>query len=268
MAGHASTGGTDIDDNEEWELVSEPEYSDVNDKPTSSTYMEFQLKSKLLRLDYSFKFQSLARSTSGLRHIGPKETNMLHPQEQSPLFRLPAEIRLHIYELVFRVPQKGQGVVLRRLCAGEHCNHPRSVLTSLLSCRRFLDEAEEIFYSMNRLFVEKAFWASIGPRRRDAITRITVAESIHSLPNAPNLKSLYIVRRLSVKYINPHWWAAMAPQLIAEIEKMESLEEIKIFTPNAKDLNEHEIARQRRLNEIDRRICGAVKSARAPVGTA
>ncbi|KAK4891301.1 hypothetical protein LTR27_010104 [Elasticomyces elasticus] len=102
-------------------------------------------------------------------------TNASESQEQSPLFQLPAELRLVIYELVLVLPS---GYCRRRAGDDRHrmscvpdqdkkvtivdpkystkvwtTSNSYSVLTILQTCRRVRDEAQKIFYTFNHLRV-------------------------------------------------------------------------------------------------------------------
>lgn len=266
MQHQAHSNANSIDESEDWEALSQPKAHEADHDSGNNRYIHFQLNSRFGRLSYLARLgtaetENMAGSTSEFVE-GPT-----HQQEHSPLFRIPAEIRLHIYELLFRIPTGDQGVKLRR--GGHSHSHPMSVLALILTCRRLKDEAEELFYGTNRIFVDDTdILGSLGRRRRDAMTSVAVpAQSagallarLQDVQQLSNLQSLHIIRTLSVKYIDPRSWAVMAPQIMAEIKKMKALKEVKFITPEAKDLTEHELASQSRLSEIDARIRNAVQS--------
>ena len=84
---------------------------------------------------------------------------LMHPQKQCPLFRLPAELRNQIFELVLSVSNNfrpgsdmqdlGGVVVMNRDCVCREGSH--SVLALLQTCSRIFAEAECIFYSTNHI---------------------------------------------------------------------------------------------------------------------
>lgn len=267
MAPYATSNEIVMDEDQDWEIISTPEepHSGIN------PYLHFQLDSWLGR------FSLTVHSTTSQTYHEPQppaekqqETPepFVHEQQQSPLFKLPAELRLHIYSLLFRIPTDGPGV--RVLKSNDH----ESVLTSLLACRRFRNEAEALFYQINRMIVhDSEILPSLGDRRRAAITKMTLpARSASSLlallqhlpDRVPNLKSLHAVRSTSIKYIDHREWAVMAPQVISEIERMEALEEVKFITPETGELSEHDITREQKLFQIDERICRAVRRLPCP----
>ncbi|KJX97740.1 hypothetical protein TI39_contig468g00019 [Zymoseptoria brevis] len=96
----------------------------------------------------------------------------INPQTESPLFKIPAELRLRIYELVLSVDPPGisAGITLRKdtmvdapdQIASSQTQHPKferymfdgevkpSVLSLLQTCRWINREAESIFYEINK----------------------------------------------------------------------------------------------------------------------
>lgn len=154
-------------------------------------------------------------------------------QLQSPLFALPAELRLNIYELLLFVPS---GL---RITNRTNRESP-SILSLLQTCRRILAEAEDIFYSIQRLQFSLSectpFLNSIGTKRREAITSISIAASngsqalaqIQDLYLAPNLRSLYIMNPVGLRYLNISSWTLLARQLEVEMHRLDRLEELKV----------------------------------------
>jgi hypothetical protein len=55
-------------------------------------------------------------------------------------------------------------------------------------------------------------------------------EDLHLLPK---LKSLYIQRQMSVRYLNVSEWSVMARQMGDTLSKLQSLHEVKVLTPAA-----------------------------------
>ncbi|KAK4495924.1 hypothetical protein PRZ48_013192 [Zasmidium cellare] len=245
---------------DEWVVLSPGEVPSAPDTrrpshPTKVDYLNFQLRTVLGTFSFNLRpsGQAIDGTNSGERPI--------HQQEQSPLFRLPAELRLEIYEHVLRlpIPAAATNVIPRAAKGG---------LSILLTCRRALAEAEEVFYSVNRCSHENPvdFLQTLSPRRRLAITKFTMpvvsAAAMHvrlqQLHALPNLTSLYIQRRTSIRYLDVSGWAIMAAQIVAEIRKMEKLAEVRFLTPEATStLTETEVARKEKLDGIDRKICSA-----------
>jgi hypothetical protein len=195
----------------------------------------------------------------------PDDNNdTIDQQTQSALFRLPVELRLHIYELHFRL-KDGQ----RPYGLGLAPKGPRlSSLSLLLTCRRTLAEAETIFYSVNRLSITDAYFInSIGVKRREAISKVSIPTSsaaavlsaLQQLRLAPNLKSIVVCRQVSVKYIDVRSWRVMAPQLITELSSMENLQDLSFQNPIAVNLSDNEKVREAELRAVDDRLRGAVK---------
>lgn len=145
-------------------------------------------------------------------------------QEASPLFaKLPTEIRIYIYELLFRSSASDKGVLVRK---GPGYSRPPSVLSLLLTCRRIIKEAEKIFYATNRLIIaDPAFISHLSLVRREAVSRITILASsaaatfslLEPLHRFPNLTSLWIARRSKVQFIDVSSWGMMARQIVDTI---------------------------------------------------
>jgi hypothetical protein len=174
----------------------------------------------------------------------------MNTQEQCPLFNLPAEIRLFIYE--FALQRNDDPVDVNEIPYRHH-------LAVLQSCRRINHEAKTIFYAIHRFGFSNYLFKRVGPNRRNAITAVTITTSSGGAPHGcvtnlhklPNLKSLYFQRDVSVRYLNISEWASMRRQIQSELAKLKSLEEVKIFTPEAKDLTPAEEQRMEKLRGID-----------------
>ena len=185
-----------------------------------------------------------------LRAGAPKTKQAAQPQDDCPLFMLPAEIRQYIYELVL---QHDDGTVrVTKLPAKRH-------FAILQTCQRILYEAEMIFFASHR-FQPSSIWHHLGETRRSVITAATIKTSsggtafseIEQLHLFPNLKSLYIEREMSIRYLNISEWAIMWRQMQTELNKLQFLEEVKIFTPEASSaLTPAEEERLAKLNRID-----------------
>lgn len=187
-------------------------------------------------------------------------------QPNSRLLALPAEIRLHIYEILLQSPRSTDlGLHLHRQTPTDQ----PSVLAVLLTCRQIHFEAEKIFYQINRLHCHdlRNFLAPLGPVRRENITNLAIEAvqaasaygDISQLHLLPNLQFLWIKRIQSARFIQPSSWAIFTKPIVTEIERHEGLEEVKIITPEMSDPSEHELKRLQRLREIDGMIEGAVK---------
>lgn len=170
-------------------------------------------------------------------------------QAQCPLFDLPTEIRLYIYELTVLMPD--EPVNLEEIPSKHH-------LAILQTCRRVFHEAETIFYATHRFQCAPPLFRT-GLSRRNAITRLTIVISsggaahaaITKLHQLPNLRSLYIQRKISIRYLNVSGWAIMARQMQTELAKLPSLREVKVFTPVALNLTPAEEQRNEKLKRVD-----------------
>ncbi|CZT16144.1 uncharacterized protein RCC_01985 [Ramularia collo-cygni] len=261
MTNQTAQNNNQGDDGESWEVLLMPDARDANVNP-KSPYIDFQLNTWLGRLSLVVRSRSTIESDVS-RSIVKKSRTHLHLQEQSSLFQLPAEIRLIIYELIFEVEAADHGIKLRRPVPHER---NRSILAPLATCHRFHDEAESVFWSINRIYIDDvALLKSISKQARDGMTMLTVPAKdgssllamLQDIHQAPNLKSLWIVRPLNVRFINHQEWAVMAHQIILEIKKMAVLKEVKFITPECNDLKDYEAIRKQKLDEIDARICAA-----------
>lgn len=265
-----------VDDGEDWELLTRPDVeTGQNGAYNGNFYFNFRLDSERAdgrRNQLSLTFEPSTRRRRGAHPLSsqrqinappPDLQRIVHEQSQSPLFQLPAEIRLQIYENAFKIKQAHSVIEIR-----QHPAPTWSVLNFLLTCRRALAEAEEIFYSVNRLtIVDSAFWSHVGVRRREAITMISLPVrsaaaalgALERLHHAPNLRSLHIERQVSIRFTAVREWRVMAAQLVTEIEKMRCLGDLRISTPKPVDLSEHELGMRSSLEEVDDRLRGAVR---------
>ncbi|KAF2160089.1 hypothetical protein M409DRAFT_60200 [Zasmidium cellare ATCC 36951] len=251
----------------DWQIVDGNEIPSSHNAAASSrrtAYISFQVS---LRAGESMESSSNAPPVTDASES--TESNSARPiaaQSESRLLALPAEIRLHIYEFLLQSPRSTDlGLHLRRRTP---TNKP-SVLVVLLTCRQIHFEAEKILYQINRLHCHdlRNFLASLGPVRREAITSLTIAAvqaanaygDISQLHLLPNLRSLWIERVQSIRFIQPSSWAIFTKQIVTEIERHEGLEEVKIITPETSDPSEHELKKLQRLRGIDGMIEGAVK---------
>ncbi|GIZ46617.1 hypothetical protein CKM354_000973700 [Cercospora kikuchii] len=257
-----TTSDVDSGDGEEWVIlppkgaIQVPEGRQFTG-PSRSTYVKFQLQ-------FSFRAAS-CRAHLKKKKADIEETKLdqsINPQNQSLLFLLPTELRLNIYEHLLSIPTSRGAVKIAP--RPSHGKDPVT-LAILLTCRRALAEAEEIFYSVNRFSIDPptSFLDTLGARRLSAITKLELVvgqpssmliglKQLHCLPN---LGSLHVRRTVGLRYQNVSAWAVMAPQLIAEIWKMESLSDIRFGSPGTNSLEESDSAHMKRLSEIDQKLC-------------
>jgi hypothetical protein len=179
---------------------------------------------------------------STLQTLVDTDTKLIDRQDQCILFRLPAELRLRIYEQALSI--NSPTVHLKWYPS----NYLRpSILSILETCRRINAEAESIFYTINHFQYlttrprhATAFSQSLSPVRRNAIRRITISVSsgsealsqIQELTLLSKLQTLRIERRLDVRYIDIGTWKLLAKQIKMELEKFSGLRELDIFTPD------------------------------------
>jgi hypothetical protein len=115
----------------------------------------------------------------------------------------------------------------------------------------------------------------LSARRRAFITKVTIPVvkpvmmllGLQQLQALPNLSSVHIQRKISVRFLDISGWAVMAPQIITEVKGMPKLTEVKFLTPEASSLAEHEYARKARLEEIDLRISDAASNREVLAGS-
>lgn len=211
------------------------------------------------------------RASGDIEHDREHETadaRLFNTQEQSALFKLPTEIRLYIYELLLVIPCDSHGIRITNTPARPH---EPTVLSVLATCKLVNSEAETIFYSLNRLSIEQSdFLSTLGHRRLNAIRRVSipgskaasVLNSLNGLERAANLESLYFVRKQSIRFTNVSEWRMMAPQLMAAVERIEGLQEVRVITPKVENATAHEEAQIRRLDQVDQRLCRTAKGSR------
>jgi len=184
----------------------------------------------------------------------------VNPQSRCRIFDLPTELRVDIYERTLLL--RDDAVVdLGRVQSKHH-------LAILQTCRCVLAEAEDIFYSLHRfIFCPESsrkdlssHLKPLGPRRRHAITALTVCTSsgstafcvMQQLHRLPNLQSCYFQRKMSVRYLGLSTWSVLAKQMQAELAKLDSLREVKMITPPARsELTDAEEKRKEKLRSID-----------------
>ncbi len=139
-----------------------------------------------------------------------------------------------------------------------------------------LYETEELYYSMHCLvydFSSRMDLASLldplGPVRRDAITALTIVTSsgsealtaMQQLHLLPGLRELELRREMSVRYLNITNWSLLKHQMQAGLAKLESLREVKVFTPEASSaLTPAEEQRLEKLRGIDALLERSVSS--------
>ena len=271
---HSHQGDDELDDDETWDKISREEapQENVNPPTTNNPYLQFQLRTRLGH--FSFELKTTTTTIPDAKQT-MLEDKTINPQTSSPFFHhLPAEIRLQIYELVLYVPPPaGQTCIF----LSKHYHSTPSVLTLLETCRLIFSEAETIFYSINRLCCSPNYtsWKAVNIRRRAAVTMFELpagdAARIHEglvmlRKQCPNLKSLFLRRNQSVKFTHAGTWAIMANQIRTELEGMKELRELKIFVPEAKDLSQADIERQKKLDGIDESLYDVVRRRKAAEG--
>ncbi|WPH02725.1 Hypothetical protein R9X50_00559300 [Acrodontium crateriforme] len=185
-------------------------------------------------------------------------------QEQSPLFCLPTELRLRIYELVLRI--ETPTVTLTRWQKYHSQRGLHSVLTLLETCRRIHAETELIFYDINTIVIpsmnpyDTCYMNTVSPKRLHAIKSLIVQVSSSSDALAKlqdvalrfRVHKLIVERHQSVRFIDVRSWAYFRQQMQAEVENMSELKDIDFITPSAKgNISEDELRRLQKLNAID-----------------
>ena len=257
---------------EPWELISQTDAEhDViartkgrKDVPLSCTHHAVPPRSHVLR------------SPEQCRHCRCSPSQWVESQDQasdqeaSPFFaKLPTEIRIYIYELLFQSSASDKGVLVRK---GPGYSRPPSVLSLLLTCRRIIKEAETIFYATNRLIIaDPAFISHLSLVRREAVSRITILASsagatfslLEPLHRFPHLTSLWIARRCKVQYIDVSSWGIMARQMVDTIHAQRQIQEVKVINLPADTLSPDEETRKMKLDEIDARLENAVRRRRS-----
>ncbi|KAK5169899.1 uncharacterized protein LTR77_005877 [Saxophila tyrrhenica] len=176
----------------------------------------------------------------------------MHPQDQSRLFSLPAEIRLYIYELALAVD--GGIAELGRPPSKHH-------LAMLRTCQRVRNESKDIYYDLHRFIVRTADTVRNAPhRQRDLIHAITIStssgvqalEMVQKAATLPNLRSIHFKRDISLRYLNISLWSLMARQIQTALAELKSLEKIEFFTADASTaLEGNELVRLEKLRKVD-----------------
>jgi hypothetical protein len=196
---------------------------------------------------------------------------IINQQRQSPLFKLPAELRFAIYEHVLRLPLDGASY--RQIVYHPSCGHQRfnSVLNLIATCRLIQLEAEELFYSLNRHRIVQLteFSASLSVRRRHAIAHIALCvvsagemlTMLQGLQGFPNLETLLVERLMTIRYIDPRSWAVLTPNMVTEVKKFTKLRSVRIVTPMIAELSDDESKRLEKLEFHDARIVAAAAGA-------
>ncbi|KAF2725128.1 hypothetical protein K431DRAFT_98201 [Polychaeton citri CBS 116435] len=257
METHHSQEAENTDD--EWEIVSSDD--DVNrsqDLPHQTQRVSYRLP---FRVSLEISISTGPPPDCPKRDLGlPRSIANEHKfeQHQCLLFSLPVEIRMVIYELVMYQPT-GE-VDIRRF---PHDITQPSALALLVTCRRVLHEAEPVFYSVNRLWLDMEhvqFLNSVGARRRSAIKKVAITASsgsaallmLSQLRALPKLQSLYIRRTSSIRFIHISSWRVMVKQLQTELRAHHQLSELKLLTPEVRGLlSEDESVRKRQMDEVD-----------------
>ena len=147
----------------------------------------------------SVHLQQAARDAEYRIWLSTRDT--LYDQVQSPLFSLPDELRMLIYDNLLLA---GEGDVdVLRICCEDTQDSP-SIMSILRTCRRALDEAEAIFYEINRLRMCARDFANLtivnSSRRLQAIRALTfelwgedhLSSFMRDFAALPNLQTLHL----------------------------------------------------------------------------
>lgn len=275
MASSNDISSTNHTENEDWVLVPADSKAHTEDWPSTKKkpFFEFNVDVQLSTVRRTYVTVQHARHplsnqplSTNIPQTQLEKLSLVAEQEHSFLFALPLEIRLQIYDYVLRPPPSNDfGVRMTR--SPIHPNLP-TVLSILSTCRQALYEAEHIFYASNRLVIDGAWsWARLGPIRQNAVQALAVPvhsaagalEALNNLQEVPGLQSLYLVRRMSARYTEISAWKLLTPQLVAQIEKLPKLEELKIITPEAAGIVSGDEERKERLDSIDSRLRQALR---------
>ena len=251
-------------DTKDWWLISADD--DANDEMAAAVekppLFDFHFEFKLGRVQHPLPDWLLSTKITRAKLGKPLP---VAGQELSLLFTLPLEIRLQIYDFLLR-PLHTMDFGVRMTRSPVHPRLP-TILSILLTCRRALYEAEHIFYTSNRLWVDDVgFPQSLGTVRRSAVWELAVPaqsatmvlELLKILQVLPNLRSLHLVRQVSIRYIDVLSWSILASQLVTQAEKLAQIEDLKIITPEATELTPGDIERKGKLESIDCRLRQAV----------
>lgn len=132
-----------------------------------------------------------------------------------------------------------------------------------------LEEAEDIFYSMNCLrypvgrsvpsYHGPQFLQSLSTVRRNAMRHVVFStvsasqalDTITTLRTVTNIETLKIERTQSIRYMDVGSWKLLKKQLIAALTNFKHLRKLEIVTPSAKALNLVEEQQMRDLDAID-----------------
>lgn len=210
-----------------WEVVPRPNPRE-RERRGGGGFFEFRV-----RVGRAREEQEVSTSAGAL---DPTKRRGEDQQRQSLLFSLlPAELRILIYDAVFRVPGE-TGVRMTR----EQKPTP-SVLALLQTCRKVLREAEGVFYSINRLTF--CPYPSIAPRalnsaRATSITKLRVpvstpGEVLQALQKLRNLgvtsiESLWIDVGLSIRFVDLRVWRVMRPSIQRVLGEFAKLEDFRV----------------------------------------
>lgn len=174
-------------------------------------------------------------------------------QSDCPLFGLPTELRLQIYEMALCL-----SIDVDTLELGLHI--PKNHLALVQTCRRIHDEADRLFWPLYRFeYTPRLF--RLRPTTREALTAITMTTSraelayraaSHIAESLPNIRSLHIQRPMSVRSIDVNEWRLRAMQMRVALAAMRKLENFEILTPEYGGvLTAVEETRWLKLQEVD-----------------
>lgn len=292
-------------DSEDWDIVSPEEVqrlvprdgnSERSPPDDGGSSTEFRLEVKFLGLSCELTATNRRTTREGAeqppppsRPAAPQPSTLgpTNPQLQSPLFALPTELRLQIWEhlLTLLTPTTSTepfyGIPMSpepHLCPNHRRLRPPSILSILQTCRLAHTEAQTLFYSLNRLHADPRIAAArLSPPRRAAVAAmtmtVTVAQEMTSVARAlrsaegalPGLRSLWFVRTQTIKFLDPRPWAVMSYQTAGELRGAKEggcrlLSEVRVITPEEKYPTNADRERWARLRIADERIEAAVRS--------
>lgn len=219
---------------------------------------------------YAVDFSSLQKAAAATPRCLPDVVvnDLVHPQTQSILFRLPPEIRLLIYREVLVMPSDTV-----RLRHASRAPGRRSVLAVTETCRRAQAEAALLFYSANCLYFEshttaQSFFYTVSSERCNAIrhvcAQVTSAGAaltlVKALAPAQHLRTLRICRTQPARYTSLLDWKVLSAQINTALEAMTGLKRLLIETPGCHSAHPYDVVVEQRLVEVDQTLMAQVQS--------
>jgi hypothetical protein len=263
----ASRTGSENSDTEGWEVLeieNQPKHAGTTSKPTLS----FDFHFKLALGNATESKVSRAPSVSNIPQNPQRKLSVSrNNQDQCQLFRLPAELRLRIYNHLFLI---NSPTVQRKWHPANNTNIRPSVFSILETCQRINHEAEPIFYTINHLQYPlttprpaRNFAQTLNPYRRNAIEQLTILatsgadalSTIEEIKPLSKLRKLRIERRQSIRFINVGDWKVLAKQIKNALEEFQELEGLEIVTPETRTpTTPEEDERFERLELVDKML--------------